>query len=206
MKLYHYYMLLNYNGTQSFKFNSTLIVNMLNIFLGVLPLAKEENWYLDCQHVELFLHVCFLWQGKRTSTLIVNMLNIFCVCASFGKGRKLVLWLSACWTFFVWVLPLAREDNCCLVIDLLQSSLHGGGSIESYAALNSWSSSQIHYCYLRHCCYWLLEIWSRTFGAPLLPSLKKQLWCNSTTCLVVDASPPSCVVATSWPIFGVPFL
>ncbi len=91
MKFYHYYMLLNYDGAQCFKFNSTLIVNMLNTFVCVLPLAGEENWYLDCQHVEHFLCVCFLWQGKRTSTLIVNMLNIFCVCASFGKGRELVL-------------------------------------------------------------------------------------------------------------------
>ncbi len=54
----------------------------------VLPFAREENQYLECQHVEHFLCVCFLWQGKRTSTLIVNMLNIF-VCA----------------------LPLAREEN-----------------------------------------------------------------------------------------------
>jgi hypothetical protein len=33
----------------------------------------------------------------------------------------------------------------------------------------------------------------------------KKTWCNSTSCLVVDASPPNHVVATSWLVSGAPF-
>jgi len=71
----------------------TLIVNMLNIFcvcvsfgrgrelvhwlstcwtffVCALPLAREENWYFDCQHVEHFLCECFFWQGKIIVALL----------------------------------------------------------------------------------------------------------------------------------------
>ncbi len=129
-KSHFWYSFLNrWNSTITTCFWTMMAHNALN---STLP------WLSTCW---TFLRVCFLWSGKRIGTLIVNMLNIlcvcvsfsrgrelvhwlstwwtFCMCISFGKGRELVLWLSACWTLFVWVFPLAREDNCYLVINLL---------------------------------------------------------------------------------------